>query len=52
MSRGRINMSAAIKTRVLNKSCDLDVAVLLALAVIARKQRGRQRKREAAPTDQ
>ena len=49
MSRGNINMTATTKTRLPNESRDVDVAVVLALAAIARKQRGKQRKREALP---
>ena len=57
VSRGRINMAAAMKTRMPPnrgwESSDLDdVAVALALAAIARKRRGKQRKMKAAPTYQ
>ena len=57
VSCGRNNMAAAMKMRMpLNcgsESSDLDdVTMALALAAIARKRRGKQRKMKAAPTDQ
>ena len=48
-SRGRIILAATMKTWMPNESRDLDVAVVLELAVIARKRREKQRKRETAP---
>ena len=51
-SCGRINLAAAMKTRMLNEARDLDIAVALALAtIIQEKKIGKQRKREVAPTD-
>ena len=49
MSRGRTNMAGPTKTRMPNEFRDLDVhAVLLTLAAIVSKRRGKQRKRKAA----
>ena len=46
-----INMALDMTTRMANEYQDLDVAVVLELAAIARKRRGKQRTREAAPAD-
>ena len=51
LSRGTINMNAAMNRRMPNEFHDLDVAVVLVLAVNARpenEEETRQRKRDAA----